>query len=393
MKLLVLGAGVYQLPAIRRARELGHEVHVCSRPGPYPGFADASACHHVDTTDVDACVALAHDLGVHGVLCPGTDVSLPALGAIVDALGLPGPGTAAVAAASNKHLMKLAFERGGITTPRGIRVDDVRSATAACDRLGYPSMLKAVDSSGSRGIVRIASRDAVGDAYAYCRAATRTGYLLAEEFVEGEEFGAQAFVLHGRVTFVMLHGDSVVQTGSTGVPVGHHVPYLLPEATERRLRTLVARTAESLGLDNCALNFDFIRRGDDIFVLEVGARSGATCLSEMVSAHYGLDYYEFMIDVALGRQPATRFIPGQAVAARLITSPHSGVLRETPEHPTAADVVDYRFDYAAGDRLPAFRTGPDRIGHIVVVAGSLAQAQARLQSAVPRLAVDIDPES
>ena len=38
-KLIILGAGIYQAPLIRQAKELGLFVIVVSSPGDYPGFA------------------------------------------------------------------------------------------------------------------------------------------------------------------------------------------------------------------------------------------------------------------------------------------------------------------------------------------------------------------
>lgn len=36
---------------------------------------------------------------------------------------------------------------------------------------------------------------------------TKRSYCIVEEFIEGWEFGAQAFVYNNEVLFVMPHGD------------------------------------------------------------------------------------------------------------------------------------------------------------------------------------------
>ena len=83
---------------------------------------------------------------------------------------------------------------------------------------------KAVDSSGSRGIIRVDSTEDFEEARRIVRETSRTDEYIIEEFVEGEEFGAQAFVPNGEVQFILPHGDYVFQ-GDTGVPVGHFAPY------------------------------------------------------------------------------------------------------------------------------------------------------------------------
>lgn len=392
MKLLVLGAGVYQQPVIRRARQMGVEVIVCSRPGPYPGLAEADRFHPVDTTDPAGCLEIARREQVSGVLSPGTDVAMLTLGTIVDALGLPGPSEAAALTASDKGAMKAAFESAGVPTPTARLVDSLeRTFTAAAD-LGWPIMLKVVDSSGSRGVIRVDHPDALPAAYESCVETTRASHLLVEQCIEGEEFGAQAFVLNGELLFTMPHGDVVKNTRQATVPVGHYVPFALTESIERQVRSAVEASITALGVDNCALNFDFMLRGTELFVLEVGARSGATCLSEMVSAHYGVDYYEFMIRAAIGEHPTTKFVPQQAVTASLLVSDRSGILAEVPQPPAGNDIVDYRFDYVPGDRMRRFEVGPDRIGHVVVAGPSLPRAQARLDSILGKIHIQLAPE-
>ena len=43
-KIMILGAGIYQVPLILKAKEMGLYTLVVSYPGPYPGFALADEC-------------------------------------------------------------------------------------------------------------------------------------------------------------------------------------------------------------------------------------------------------------------------------------------------------------------------------------------------------------
>ena len=326
-----------------------------------------------------------------GVLSPGTVVGWVNWGTIPDALGLPGPSATAAVTASDKGAMKSAFDAAGIPTPAARLVNSVEQAITAAGALGYPVMVKVVDSSGSRGVVRVQDVSSLESAYRSCMAVTRADHLLVEQCIEGHEFGAQAFVLAGRLAFVLPHGDTVMETDRASVPIGHHVPFELPAAVERQLHSAVEATVAALALDNCALNFDFMLRGDELFVLEVGARSGATCLSEIVSTHYGVDYYRFMIQVALGQQPGVEFRPGGAVAASLLVSDRTGTLVHPPRRPEGNDIADYQFDHSAGNVVRRFQVGPDRLGHIVVTGGSLQEVRARLDTLLAGIPLEIEP--
>ena len=65
-------------------------------------------------------------------------------------------------------------------------------------------------------------------------------------------------------------------------------------------------------LDNCAINADFIMKDGKTYVLEIGGRSGATCLAELVSIYYGYDYYEKINSGGPGRVAPVSSGPGCA---------------------------------------------------------------------------------
>ena len=52
-KLMILGAGVYQVPLIKRAKEKGLYTIVVSIPGDYPGFKLADKIYYENTTDCE----------------------------------------------------------------------------------------------------------------------------------------------------------------------------------------------------------------------------------------------------------------------------------------------------------------------------------------------------
>jgi biotin carboxylase len=109
-----------------------------------------------------------------------------------------------------------------------------------------------------------------------------------------------------------------------------------------------------------------------VFVLEIGARMGATCLPENLSAYTGVDLYGHVIEAALGA--AAPFAPdpmGVATASILLQAPASGVLSgvDLPEKLLQSEqVYEWCVDSTLGERVRRFTTGPDRIGHVVTVA-------------------------
>lgn len=385
-KVLILGAGVYQVPLIRKAKERGFYTVVASLPGNYPGFSLADKSCYVDTTNREEIVRLAREENIDCVCTTGTDVAMQSLGAVCDALNLPGITEQAGLLATNKREMKRNFEAGGVCTARFREVKSLKELQAAFDLFNKPVICKAVDVSGSRGIIRVDTVDQLQSAFSYVMDATHKDYFIVEEFISGVEFGAQSAVIDGEVQFVMAHGD-ILYHGKTDVPIGHYVPYSIPSSVEKEARRQVELSVKALGLSTCAVNVDFILRDDQIYVLEIGARGGATCLPELVSTHYGIDYYGYILDLSFGHRPQVQFTPQYACGNLLITSRREGILDGITIVSDGLDIVETVFDYKPGDSVPAFKVGPDRLGHVVLKAADEAAVISDLKKLEERIVI------
>ena len=390
-KLMIMGAGIYQVPLIKTAKRMGIHTIAVSIPGNYPGFALADEKCYENTVDYETVLRVAKEKQIDGIVTAGTDVAVITIGKVCDELGLKGLSFDAAQIASNKLEMKERYEQYGVRTARFrlVKLDgsDLREKAS---ELTFPLIFKAVDSSGSRGIRRVNSEDEFDDTLAYVAGTTRKDYFLVEEFIEGEEFGAQAFVQDGEVEFILPHGDFVFQ-GDTGVPVGHFAPYDLPREVIEDCKVQLVNAIKAMGLDNCAINADFILRDGKTYVLEIGGRSGATCLAELVSIYYGFDYYEKLIRVALGEKVS--FASDKAVpnVSKLLISDKDGVIRsQTNENTPSENLVDVQFDYKPGDEVHAFHIGPHRIGHVIAKAETLEKAEQVLEDALNHIHIDVE---
>ncbi len=389
-KLMIMGAGIYQVPLIRTARRMGIYTIAVSIPGNYPGFAYADEVCHINTVDYDAVLKVAREKQVDGIVTAGTDVAVITIGKVCDELGLKGLTFESAQIAVDKMLMKECYEANGVRTARYRKVYFEEDVYHLIKGLSYPLIFKTVDSSGSRGITRVDKPEEIPAAIEAAKAATRKDYYLVEEFIIGREFGAQAYVYNGRIQFILPHGDYVF-VGNTGVPVGHFAPY---ELTEEEIADCIDQTEKAIAamkLDNCAVNCDFIMKDGQTYVLEIGGRSGATCLAELVSIYYGFDYYEKIIEGALGLDPV--FPQDQAVpnASKLLMSSKTGVIRSIVDHNEKNEAIEeIQFDYTVGQKVRAFRVGPDRIGHVITKGATLGEATEALEKAIQNIEIVVE---
>ena len=390
-KILILGAGIYQVPLIKAAQKLGIYTIVASIAGDYPGFEIADKVYYENTTDYQKILNIARLEHIDGIITAGTDVAVITIGKVCDALGLSGLSFSAAEIATDKLLMKEKYEQFGVRTARYRKVNfDDASYKQLIVNLALPLMFKSVDSSGSRGIVKVNDPDEFDAARETVLQNTRSDYFIVEEFIEGEEYGAQAFVSGGEVKFILPHGDYVFE-GDTGVPIGHFAPYSMSSESAEDTKVQLRLAIKAMGLDNCAINADFIMKDDKAYVLEIGGRSGATCLAELVSIYYGYDYYEKIILTALGEDvdftPLSHEVPN---ASRLLMSDKDGtIISQKNLNPDNNNIVDVQFDYEIGAKVHKFRVGPHRIGHIITKGKTLEDAVKTLDKAMNNIKIEV----
>lgn len=390
-KLLILGAGIYQVPLIKTAKRLGIYTIVASIPGNYPGFELADKIYYENTTDYEKILEIAKAENIDGIVTAGTDVAVITIGKVCDELGLTGLSFEAAQIASNKSLMKTKYEEYGVRTAKFRKIPFTESnLSSAVSELTFPLIFKSIDSSGSRGIIRVDSPEEFENARAYVKENTRSDHFIIEEFIEGEEFGAQAFVYNGEVVFILPHGDYVFK-GDTGVPIGHYAPYELDASVIEDAKVQLAGAIKAMGLNNCAINADFILKDNKTYVLELGGRSGATCLAELVSIYYGYDYYEKIIKTALGENVSFESTESVPNASMLLSSDKDGVIVNQQNHnPEIENLVDVQFDYKTGDKVSKFRVGPHRIGHVITKGNTLDEAVDALHKALENIEIEVE---
>lgn len=388
--IMVLGAGVMQVPLIRKIKEMGHRAVVVGIAGNYPGIPVADKAIFENFTNCHVVGKIARQEQIEGICTCGFDLPVRTLAYVSEVLGLPGISVEAGKKVTDKMRMKDAFVRYGVRTARHLRVQTEKDGQKAFAELNKPVMFKAVDSQGSRGIVKVDRLDQIAYAYECVRNATNLNYYLVEEYIEGKEFGAQSFVVDGKIQFVLPHGDYIFH-GDTGVPIGHYVPLDLTPTAQLDCEEQLQKCVEALDLKTCAINADFILSNGQVYVLEIGARCGATMLAETVSIYYGFDYYEKMVLACLG-QPVD-FLPhtgGMPNATMTLYSERDGVIRSIcNDNPANPDIIAITFDHPVGTPVRKFRLGIDRLGHIIVKGETPETAEALLNQTLAQIHIDV----
>lgn len=368
-KIMIMGAGIYQVPLIKKAKEMGLETLVVSIAGKYPGIALADQFFPVDTRDKDAVLSIAEQEQIAGICTSGTDVAVKTIGYVNEKMGLKGISYSAAKLVTDKAAMKAAFKRDGVSTAGFEQVCSEVKAVQASNKIGYPVMIKAVDSSGSRGIKKAENEEELVEAYKEAMEVTKKDYVLVESYIDAEEIGVDGYIGEDQIELILPHKKFVHFADGVAIPAGHAFPYEADPVQIKEIEKQITLAARALGLKNCPFNADVFIRDNKVWIIEMGGRTGATCIPELLSIYQGYDWYEKILCAALGEPVCFEEKKRTPCMAKLLFSEDDGVIERVDYmeiNALSAEAREIHLDYTVGDGVDRVRNGTDRIGHVII---------------------------
>ena len=216
-------------------------------------------------------------------------------------------------------------------------------------------------------------------------------YILIEKFINGYEIGLDGYIDWKAGTRVFIpHKKIVYHNGYTNVPIGHSLPFQCSTAILNDLMLQAGKAVDSLELDKSFFNMDILISENKSYILEVGARAGGTCIPELLSCHLDCDYYQMMIDNALGEKIEIPNTGSHSCVGEIIISEKAGILKNVilPQN-ELHDGEEISLDYQIGERVSKFKTGPDRIGQIIIHASDIPHTFNRLDKMKLKTRIEI----
>ena len=263
-----------------------------------------------------------------------------------------------------------------------MRVRSAEEAQKAAEQLGYPVVVKRVDSSGSRGITVVEHSGQIEEAYENARNGSARDYVLVEKFLRGTEIGVDGFVQNHKLVFLAPHTKFVYRGAHTTVPVGHAFPYGCSGALREEIARQMQLAVTASGADQCSVNADVFVDGEKVWIIEMGGRTGATCIPELISTYYGFDFYEQMIKSALGEETDFQQTESCPCMAKLLLSPVSGTITQIDRDQVGRlrqEGLELVLDYPEGHEVSAMADGTDRIGHVIVKTDREAELDEQMK--------------
>ncbi|MBC9726540.1 ATP-grasp domain-containing protein [Streptomyces sp. TRM68367] len=385
---------------VAHARSLGWDVLVASHEGGSRQVAEpvrslATELITVDTNDSAALAAAvdeAHQRSKIDAVVAGGEFYVPAAARLADQLGVLGLDPAAVDRVRRKPDMRHAVADAGLEVPRFTVVRDLAGLDEACAYVGFPAVIKPVESGGSIHVSRV---DSLEEARAALEAIYADEELefdrpldtdaIVEQYVSGPEYSADGCVHDGEVVVVAVT-RKLLGPEPRFLEIGHLTPAPLDEATRQEITKYAEGVVKAVGITTGPFHCE-LRLGIDgrPVLMEIAARLPGDKITELMEMSTGLVLPRMVLASATGSDPvsagAYREPDAPAAGIRFLTASGSGAytrLEGWDELTAEPWVVGSQILIEPG---AAVRTDEAdyrcRIAVVVFTAGSPAEAQER----------------
>ena len=373
-KVLMLGGSYFQVPAIRKAVEMGYYVITCDYLPTNPGHKYAHEYHNVSTTDKGAVLELAQKLKVDGVVCYASDPAAPTAAYVCEKMGLPTSPYASVEILSNKDKFRAFLTENGFAVPKARGYQNISDAIKDADLFKYPVMVKPVDSSGSKGVSKVADPNGLKVAIENALGYSRAKRFIIEEYVDkyGYQIAGDGFSVDGKLAFRCFANEHFDSRGiNPYVPIGESWPYIMPKYVHDKVHAEIQRLLSLLGMKTQAFNFDIrIDADTNVYLMEVGPRNGGNLIPQVTKYATGVDMVEYTIKAAMGEDCSDLKMvePKGYWSSYIIHSEKAGILKaiEYSEEFRKNNLVEETLWYDIGESVSAFTGSNGTLGTLIL---------------------------
>lgn len=304
-RLLMLGAAMQQIPAIKRARELGYYVITTDYIPDNPGHALADEHYSVSTTDLEGIYELAKRLKVDGIVAYASDPAAPAAAYASEKLGLPGNPFASVDILTHKDKFRAFLAEHHFNSPTAHGYSDYPSLEKDISIFRFPVMVKPVDSCGSKGVVKVESPEGLKAAFDEAMSYTRTKRVVVENFIKkkGYQISGDGFSIDGKLVFTSYGNELYSGFGGMRdyVALGEFWPSLFSSEILAKVDVELQRLITCLNMRTCAYNIEvIIDENDDVYIIELGPRNGGSYIPQLIQYATGVDLVTPTVEAAAG---------------------------------------------------------------------------------------------
>ena len=397
-KMMILGASALQVPAIKKAKEMGYEVISVDYDPDAVGFELADVKLIVSTLDQEEVLRQAQIYNPDVIITSTSDGPVRTAAYVNEEMGKqPDLAYEDSLCATIKSYMRDRLKEYNVPIPQYFVVENKEEFVGAVQTIKGDMIVKPADNAGSRGVVLL-KKDAVTgktspedilSLYEYSKSNSRNGIVMVEEFMEGEEVSVESMTVNGETTIVTIT-DKMTTPPPYFVELGHAEPSRHPYDIQEKIKEVTKQAVAAIRLQNGPSHTEIKLTKDGPKIVELAARLGGDFItSKLVPLSTGVDMVGNSVILATGGEvdlakkrdkgAAIRFIPGKSGVISDIIIPD-----EVMKMPGMEEVVLYK---KTGDAVDGTKSSNDRLGHIIATGNDAKEAFERATNAMEQITV------
>ncbi|GHH39691.1 ATP-grasp domain-containing protein [Lentzea cavernae] len=342
---------------------------------------------------------LAHRDLQPAAVVPAIEYATPFAARLAERYGLPGATLGAAQIMRDKALLRQVTAAAGIRNPESTRVASPADVLAFMGDRAI--VLKPSNRQASVGTQVIRDPYEIEAAWAHCTAQDEGIFvpdrpmelsMLAEEFVEGEEFSVEMLVRDGRPLFANVTGKQLVP-GPRPVELAHIVPADVPAELDDLLKHETARVVDATGFRDGIVHCEWIVADGVPHLVECAGRLAGDGILDVVQLAYPVELLRCYYAVLRGEDPPSD-LPARAksgAAVRFLTI-DPGVVQsvEGVDEARQLDGVHLlQVTVAPGERFDGLRSSWDRAGIVMATGDTSAEALRRAEIAAGTVRIEV----
>ena len=301
-KLLVIGAGIGQVPIVKKAKTMGVHVTVVTLPGNQPCIELADDVIYADIYEREYIVEEAKKRAITAVISDQNDLMNPTVAYVAEKLGLPGNEFETVMAFCNKNTYRDNCDTIGIPVPKHIAVDSMEYDFSTFD-CPFPWIVKPADSQSSVGVQKVETMEELFPALEFALSKSKTNSAIVEEFFTGIEFVAEGFINDGKYYLLNFADRKYFELRELLIPNQTLFPSTLDYDILDRVVEYESKMAAYKHPSFAIVHSEYLvnKETKEIRAVESALRGGGVYISShLVPLSTGIDINEVLLKKALG---------------------------------------------------------------------------------------------
>lgn len=450
-KMMILGASALQVPAIKKAKELGYQIILVDYDENAVGFALADVKLVVSTLDQEEVYRQALIYQPDVVITSTSDGPVRTAAYVNEKLGKrPDLSYENALCATIKSKMRDRLKKCGVPIPEYYAATDYTAFSEAVDKLHGDCIVKPADNAGSRGVVLLKCMDvedehspAAGflrtggktgaeafveyvsqekiqdtatkrfatyaarleilkkDVYRYSKENARNGTVLVEEYMHGAEVSVEIMVIEGE-PHILTITDKYITPPPYFVELAHCEPSRLDAGTQEQIRKVAAQAVRAIGIENAPAHVEIKVTEEGPKIVELAARLGGDFItSRLVPLSTGIDMVGASVLLATGETPdlTPKWNRGAAIHFISVNNDTGDGREGVISRITVPDVLygqagveEISLYKKPGDRVQGTHSSNDRLGHVITTGETPEQAMELGKQVLSQIGVEITYE-